>query len=119
MDAEEASILLACAGASRIALDSQGAITRVSQLGYTQARSWIEEELQRMAGRAIGSWRGSKGTAEWRKIYKEADRMARRTGYCSWIGAWIPKPAIATPALAGICRKCQWHIYPTYIEFVT
>jgi len=34
-----------------VALDSQGAITRVSQLGYTCARSWIEEEPQEMAGK--------------------------------------------------------------------
>jgi len=51
MDTREARVMLAWKGADPVALDSQGAITRISQLGYVGARSRIEEELQALARR--------------------------------------------------------------------
>jgi len=41
-------VALAWPEAEVVALDSQGAVARISQLGYTNARSWIDEELQRL-----------------------------------------------------------------------
>ena len=80
MDAEMAGVLLALkSGHSRIALDSQGAIQRISQL-YTQPpRSWIELQLQKenKAGCSVMWIQGHAGT----ESNEKADRRAKIRAY--------------------------------------
>ena len=103
MDAEMTGVLLALRnGHSCIALDSQGAIQRLSQL-YTQpARSWIELQLQKenKAGCTLMWVRGHAGT----KGNEEADRRAKIRAYG---GRVMSEPNLLT--LAGIRHDHRIH----------
>jgi len=103
-DAEEIGVLLAWEESDIVALDSQGVIQRISNLQYTQPRSWIEEGLvARMQERPrtlmwVKGHNGVKGN-------EEADRMAGRTVRR---GRKRQERAVVTPA--GI--KQEFPIYP-------
>ena len=95
MDAEEAGVMMSWEdGKDHTALDSKGALTRITSLSLARARSWIEEAIQTMAaGRHKKlSWvRGHSGV----RGNEEADARARRAG---WMGSAMQQPEIAIPA---------------------
>ena len=111
MDAEELGVKLAWEGeVNTVALDSQGVITRISQLDPTKARSWEGEEPQELSqgeNRRLAWVKDHNGT----KGSEEADRMV---GEVRWVGARMQKLEIATPA--GI-KHFPIHSKPAHLEW--
>jgi len=82
-DAEEVGVLLAWENNNVVALDSQGVIQRISNLQYTQPRSWIEEGLltrMRERPRTLMWVRGHRRI----KRNEEADMKARVEVELGW-----------------------------------
>ncbi|KAF8416400.1 hypothetical protein EV426DRAFT_703786 [Tirmania nivea] len=95
VDAEMLGVVRAWkAGRSVVALDSQGAISRLRNLCFEQPRSWIEEL-------AVEEMRSGSKTVMWVKGHsgvegnERADRKAKEV---AWVGKRMLRPDIVTPA---------------------
>ena len=111
IDAELLGIGLALGqGYSKIALDSQSAITRASQLFYTPARSWVELRIQKACKTGY--------TLMWVKGHSdvqgnvEADRRANLRAYG---GRVMACPDVMTPA--GVRHDFRVHTKPKHLRW--